>query len=193
MDLSILGKAIPVQRAADVSSQDWTIITDRLNGFPGEVNSALHVTAQQRSTMLLLDGIVIFRSIGFKGRKLTRSFVDLENRLFHWHAGELLKDGYGDSRRVATYYFHDAFHVAQYIAGDRATDLDSLVRREVEGTAAQLDLAIALRADQPFLDFLRNYMTNRQEIEDRLKTGVGILGALLFGKLRFADHLPIIE
>lgn len=141
---------------------------------------------------MLTNGIVVFRRTQHNGYRMTRSFMDLERGLFHWHVDDLTHTGYRKAERVATYYYHDAFHVHQFQQGDTDQHIDALVAREVTATQAQIALGRLIGADKPFLDELSRYAADPAAIRERLNTGVGLFGRLLFGRPRYSDHFSVL-
>lgn len=190
MNIQLLDKSIPVDRRDDVAANEWDLIGRRLATFPGSVNAAAALDQRQRDIMLQTDGIVVFRSVRFKRLTMTRSFMDLDHALFHWHVHDLTAPGYNSPERVATFYFHDAFHVQQFRRNDRAQDLDSMVRREVEATNAQVAFGETVGADDGLLDDLRDYAASPDRIKARLKSGTGFF-AWLMGRPRYAEHFEV--
>ena len=122
---------------------------------------------------------------------MTRSFMDRDNALFHWHVDDLTHAGYRNPAGMATYYFHDAFHVLQYRQNDRAEDLDSRVRREISATKAQIAFGERVGSPQYILDDLRAYANDRARIEARLSEGTGFF-LRLFGRRRYHEHFPVL-
>ena len=192
MEIALYETVLTVTRNEDVRDAEWGIIEPRLTALDG-----IDISLQQpqilalRPTFALVGQISVFRAVQFGVHRMTRSFVDTANGHFFWHVSDLTDPGYATPERVLSYLLHDAHHVRQRLDGDTDKKLDSLVRREVDATSVQLDFArIACAADPDFIDFLDDYRNDRDAIERRLSTGVGVLGAL-FGKPRFQEHLAI--
>ena len=192
MELFILGNAVPVVRQPDVTEIQWQVVSPRVGGFPSAIDRAeAKLSEAERAILQLTRGIVVFSAIRFKGRRLTRSFMDLDNALFHWAAHELMHPGYEGNARVASYYYHDAFHVRQYLDGLTNPNIEAMIDREVEATVAQIQIARIMGADQTLLDDLSAFAGDRDAIRARLGTGVGMLGWML-GKPRYEDHFLIL-
>jgi hypothetical protein len=176
-----------------VTQPHWDIIEPRLAALDG-----LDDRLQQpqilalRPTFALIRQITVFVAVQFRSHRMTRSFVDTTEGHFFWHVSDLTNAGYSTPERVLSYLLHDAHHVRQRLNGDTDTQLNSLVRREVDATSVQLDFArVACVADPPFLRFLDDYRNDPEAIKRRLSTGVGILASILFGRPRHEEHLTI--
>lgn len=193
MQLQLYDQPVPVTRAADVSDPQWTVIEPRLDSLNG-LDGQLHQPAilALRDTFHLIRRGTVFVATQFRGLRMTRSFVDTSEGHFYWHATDLAADGYSSAERVMSYLLHDAHHCRQFMNGDKAQDLDSLVRREVDATDVQLIFArTASAADRGFITFLENYRDDPDAIKARLKTGVGFVESMLFAKPRYQSHLAI--
>ena len=53
-------------------------------------------------------------AVPYRDAMLTRPFTDQDNAIFYWHAREFLLDV--DPRTRASYFFHDCWHMAQFLA-----------------------------------------------------------------------------
>jgi hypothetical protein len=193
MELELFDQAVSVERRDDVADPDWAVISPRLesmatldDALPAEIGSSM------RDTFHLIETIVVFERIRFKNLLMSRSFMDIANRAFHWHVSDLGSIGYSSGARVLSYFLHDAHHVAQWLANDRAPQLAELVRREVDATDVQIRFATAAQADSTFIKFLTDYRNDPKAIERRLRTGVGILESIFSSRPRFESHLPIL-
>ena len=188
----LLGQPIDLFKLEDVTDGEHAAAKARIGEFAYVVDHArAELSAEQQDIFRLINGVRIFKDVAFKGRRMSRSFMDIGNRQFYWHADDILSAGYSTGNRVATYYFHDAFHVVQWLNGDRGVTEDELVNREVSATQAQLALAEVLNADQQFKDFLLAYSRDRRAILDRLKSGAGSISIFFGLRPRYQDHLPI--
>ena len=192
MQLNLLGKSVELVRKPEVTESQWSVISERIDQFIDLTNSAdQRLTSDQKDVFRLTDKLVIFSEVQFRTHRMTRSFMDVQNREFYWATPDLLSVGYSAPPRVPCFYFHDAFHVRQWIRQDRGARLDQRIAREREATDRQLEVAVIMGADQILIDDLTDYRNSDERIKARLSTGVGMLGRLI-GRRRYADHFPIL-
>ena len=192
--LPLLGKSIPVDRRYDVPDDQWLLVKQRLETFVEPINAA-ELDNDQRNVVLQTAGIVVFRKVQHKVWTMTRSFMDLEPALFHWHVDDLTHRGYSTPERIATYYFHDAYHVYQHRQGDQAEDDRSLIRREVEATNAQIAFADLINVDDVILNDLRDFATDETRIKERIRNGASRSTNFfnwLLGRPRYEAHFKIL-
>ena len=135
-------------------------------------------TGAQADTFRLTQQLTIFRSITYKGHTLTRSFMAQEERDFHWTIDEF--KAWEPSLRRPTAYFHDAWHVHQFINEGPAPNKDKiLIDREQEAMVQQLDVASRMGCDTSMIEWLTGYANDRERIRARLAEGFGIDAPLM--------------
>jgi hypothetical protein len=186
---NILGKQVPVKIQDTIPEPVWeNVIAPRLGDFQAITNhSADHLSQDQRATFTLTDHIAVFTQVKHGPYVMTRSFMDETNRRFFWAYDDLTSAGYSPPNRIPCYYYHDAHHIRQWLAGDRDSDLEKRVDREVEATLRQIEVAKAMRCDSAFIDWLTSYARDRDAIRARLYSGVGLFAAA------GADHVPVLR
>jgi hypothetical protein len=121
----------------------------------------------------LTDSVMFFENnILSDVYEMDRSFMDLPNRQFNWKLSEFLDPNHSDCSR-ASYYYHDAFHISQFVAaGDYPEEIDEQAQWEVDANAAQIAAVEKMDCGQYLIDFLRNH--SKAEIVARLQAGVGL-------------------
>ena len=130
------------------------------------------LTPEQADTFRLTDRLTLFREKMFRGFLMKRSFMDQRARNFHWTIDEFTQ--WDPAPRRPTAYFHDAWHIRQFIDLGEPPNVESvLIDREQDAMARQLAVARILRCDQTMLDFLTEFANNRDSIRERLLSGVG--------------------
>ena len=130
------------------------------------------LTPAQSETFRLTDTLTLFREKTFRGRRMTRSFMDQRERNFYWTIKEF--SDWDPAPRRPTAYFHDAWHIRQFIElGEPPNDEAILIDREQDAMVRQLEVADILQCDQEMINFLSEYATSRERIRERLLSGVG--------------------
>jgi hypothetical protein len=139
----------------------------------------------------LTERVTLFLETRFKGRRMRRSFMAQAERTFFWQADEFTRLGDGmaadtAARRRLSYYFHDCWHVRQFVEdGPAPNDDEILIDREQEAMAEQLAIARHYRCDANLIAFLEGFANDRERIAERLREGIGL-------SARIRPHLPIL-
>lgn len=192
MFIELLEKKVAVSRTDSTPTGNFDAILPRIVRMAEGVSTRSGIIDdRERKIFHHIDQIIIFDMVVYDGIYMSRSFIDIKTKSFFWSVNELMSDGYSMINRIPSYYYHDGYHIQQWLDGKRSQALDARVDREVEATAEQILIARKLKADQLFLDFLEEYRSDRKAIEARLREGVG---TLVIGKGKgYLDHAPILE
>jgi hypothetical protein len=176
LSMNILDREIQVQVQDTVPDPVWqNVIEPRLKDFETITNASRdQLSDDQRATFRLTSNIAVFTHVMHDGYPMTRSFMDEPSGTFYWAYDDLTNAGYSPSNRIPCYYFHDAFHIRQWLDGNRDPDLERRVDREVEATLQQAEVASVMHCDALFLDWLIGYAHNRNAIKDRMFAGIGL-------------------
>ena len=149
-------------------------------------NASAKWTAEQADVFRLTNQLTIFRQVQYGGRRMTRSFMAQKERIFYWNFDEFIE--WEPALRRPTAYFHDAWHVHQYLSdGLPPNNDDALIDREQDAMAQQLAVAAILGCDQGMINWLTGYANDRQRIKERLTSGMGIAGP------RIEPHFLILD
>lgn len=170
----ILGQTVKLEIELPDADDHRTEIETRFQSMAMAINRAKDAfSPDQAKTFELTRTLTIFRSKTFRGRHISRSFMDQRERNFHWTLGEYL--AWDPEPRRSTAYFHDAWHVRQFLSlGEPPNDEEILIDREVDAMAQQLEVARLMNADQAMIDFLKAFADDRERIRERLRSGIGI-------------------
>lgn len=183
----ILGHPVALELTLSDAGQHLSALSAKFTEMAGIINQAAdRLTTEQQDVFRLTDQLNIFREVQYRGKRLTRSFMAQRERTFYWTFDEF--KAWEPPLRRPTAYFHDAWHVHQYLtAGEAPNDEKILIDREQDAMAQQLDVARVLGCDQKMIDWLTGYANDRQRIKDRLTSGYGMAG----GKVE--PHLLIFD
>jgi len=183
----VLGHPVVLELLLSDAALQQGKLTAKFNEMATLINAATtNWTAEQADVFRLTDRLTIFRSVQYRGKTLTRSFMAQKERTFYWTFDEFL--AWDPPRRRPTAYFHDAWHVHQYLMQGEAPDNDKvLIDREQDAMIQQLEVARVLGCDQGMIDWLTAYANDRDRIKQRLRSGMGVAG----GKLQ--EHFLILE
>ncbi|CAH0357284.1 hypothetical protein [Sphingobium sp. CECT 9361] len=148
-------------------------IVPRFEEMAGTINAAANRFSNEQATVFKLTRtLTIFRRKIFRGKTISRSFMDYREKNFHWTLDEFV--AWDPAPRRPTAYFHDAWHIRQFIElGEPPNDEDVLIDREQDAMAQQLDVARILNCDDVLIEDLTRYSNDRERIRLRLLSGVG--------------------
>ena len=171
---TILGHPVTLELLLDDADEQQAMLTDKFTEMADVINDAAgEWSTTQAEVFRLTNRLTIFRSVTYGGRRLTRSFMAQRERIFYWTFGEFT--AWEPPLRRPTAYFHDAWHVRQYLSdGPAPNDEEVLIDREEDAMRQQLAVARALGCDQSMINWLQGYANSRERIRDRLRTGVGL-------------------
>src|SRR5271165_494909 len=133
----IYGKDVAYAFAADVV--DATRQQAAADALTGMARFLATVTAPELGAIFtLIESVMFFENDIQSGvYQMDRSFTDLPNRQFNWKLSEFLDPNHRDCSR-ASYYYHDAFHVSQFVtAGSYPSGIDDQAQWEVDAITAQ--------------------------------------------------------
>lgn len=175
----ILGQPVTLRLVLDDAEAQREILEEIFATMAADINCfAGQWTAEQADTFSLTRQLTIFRQITYKGHSLTRSFMAQEERDFHWTIDEF--KAWEPSLRRPTAYFHDAWHVHQFINYGPAPNNDKvLIDREQDAMVQQLDVASRMGCDESMIEWLNGYANDRERIRARLAEGFGIEARLV--------------
>jgi len=189
---SILGHSVTLELLLADAAAQRALLTAKFAEMAGVINaSSGDWSAEQAQVFRLTNQLTIFREVTYQGRHMTRSFMAQKERIFYWTIDEFLK--WEPAARRPTAYFHDAWHVHQYLTNGPAPNKQKvLIDREQEAMAEQLKVARVLRCDQGMIDWLTAYANDRERIKERLGSGVG-MNALTDGPATIEEHFLILD
>lgn len=173
MAATILGKSVEF----DLELEDAEQQRARVTAMFGEMVSLINGLAgrwsdRQADTFRLTNRFVIFRKNEYRGRTMTRSYMAVRERDFFWTFDEFVKCEPG--RRRPTAYYHDAWHVQQYLDhGPGPSDEEVLIDREQDAIRRQLEVADKLHCDAQLIAFLCRHANDREGIRELLRAGAG--------------------
>jgi hypothetical protein len=177
MALQVLGKPLQVKIDKSAASDPRTPAAQAaLQALCDRVNAGQGWTAPQRAGFTALDAVVLFNTVNWGGRQMSRPFTDQKKRTFYWQLDELLSPGvHGTAgERRPTFFFHDGWHVTQYVKQKGpSADLDEEVVREIDATDRQIEVANLLGCDSGFVAYLTAYRNDPKAIRDRILQGIG--------------------
>jgi hypothetical protein len=137
------------------------------------INAAqVKLTPEEMKSFVGIKQLVLFESKKFEGRTMTRSFMDQKHATFFYEVDEFLAP-FQTPERLATYYFHDSWHLQQFLNSGHLAGGEEEVEREVDATRRQIEVGKHLGCDQTLLDFLVSYAEDRAAIRMRIASGIG--------------------
>jgi len=185
----ILGHQVALNLLLDDAPAQEPMLREIFRGMADIINgAAAKWSAEQAEVFRLTNELTIFRVVQYGTMRLTRSFMAQKERVFYWAFDEFIK--WEPAKRRPTAYFHDAWHVHQYLTqGPAPNDDKILIDREQDAIAQQLEVAGIVGCDQSMIDWLTAYAEDRQRIKERLSSGLGMSGTP--GALQ--EHFLILE
>ena len=161
-------------------------VSSMFDDMAGRINALSAVWSDLETEVFRLTRkLVVFRKNKYKGRTMSRSYMAQEERIFFWTYDEFRKWEPGPRRPTA--YYHDAWHVRQYLEnGHPPDDTEVLIDREQDAMVRQLEVARKLNCDSVMISDLEDYSVNRSRIKARLSSGIGFLG-------RVRPHFLVVD
>lgn len=170
--IELLGKDIDFEIEPELAPRADEI-TSAFTAMVERINASEDLTQDDRRIFRLADGVLFFDVEKWRGRTLSRSFMDQQERIFNWQVDEFLSPNHLPETR-ASYYFHDCVHLDQYdqAGHHEARNEKEEVRREVEACGRQMTASEALGCGQYFLDYLGTYEADPVRIAERVRSGI---------------------
>lgn len=172
--ITILGKMVPIEfivgKGAVLPMDESQIIGDA-EKMAELINSKQWSTEQERA-FKAMNKIVFFEGTvtDNDGFELERPGTDQNDGIFYWEANEFT--AIRDADVHGNTYFHDCWHVVQFLDSGFAQGEDEMAEREVDAINHQIDVGRILGNDAREIGFLENFRDDQSKIRDRLRQGV---------------------